>query len=189
MAGLCINIGNSYKQSDLAASREKEREMKTIETTVYEFDELSDKAKETARDWWRDGRLYDNWWEHIYEDAATIGLTITEFDLDRYRAAKGKFNNSLAHVFDLITLHHGTDTETYKTAETYKALYDAIPVDEDGEKDSDHVEEVEEDFLQSLLEDYSIRLDKEYEYLMSDDYIDETIRINEYTFTIDGKRR
>lgn len=44
-----------------------------IEKTVYTFEELSDKAKERARDWWRTSSSYDNFYaEHVFEDAATI---------------------------------------------------------------------------------------------------------------------
>lgn len=42
-----------------------------IEKTVYSFDELSDKAKERARDWYRgDGEFFGA--EYVFEDAATI---------------------------------------------------------------------------------------------------------------------
>lgn len=45
----------------------------TITKTLYKFDELSDKAKETARDWYRQFVFDDNNdWDCIYEDAATI---------------------------------------------------------------------------------------------------------------------
>ena len=40
---------------------------KTITTTVYEFHELSDKAKEKARDWYRKASSNDEWWECVYE--------------------------------------------------------------------------------------------------------------------------
>lgn len=46
--------------------------MRVMETTVYKFGELSDRAKERARDWFRQGNLDYDWWDFIYEDAATI---------------------------------------------------------------------------------------------------------------------
>jgi len=46
--------------------------MRTVETTVYQFDELSDKAKEKAREWFREASAHDEFWEFVYEDAATI---------------------------------------------------------------------------------------------------------------------
>ena len=45
----------------------------------------------------------------------------------------------------------------------------------------------EDDFLQSLCEDYRIILRNEYEYLTSEEAIIETIESNEYYFTEDGK--
>jgi len=47
--------------------------METIKTTVYNFDELSDTAKDRAREWWREASQHDEWWEYTYEDAKTIG--------------------------------------------------------------------------------------------------------------------
>ena len=47
--------------------------------------------------------------------------------------------------------------------------------------------EIEEDFLDSLLEDYSMILEREIEYLYSDEAVAETIIANGYTFTEDGK--
>jgi hypothetical protein len=45
---------------------------RTIETTVYSFEELSDEAKETAREWYRQGALEYDWSEFVIEDAANI---------------------------------------------------------------------------------------------------------------------
>ena len=37
-------------------------------TTVYQFSELSDTAKEKARSWYRELGPYDAWWDAVYED-------------------------------------------------------------------------------------------------------------------------
>ena len=50
--------------------------MRTMEVKLFKFDELDDKAKEKARDWWRQGALQDNWWDAVYEDAAEIAKII-----------------------------------------------------------------------------------------------------------------
>lgn len=52
-----------------------------IRTTVYEFDELSDKAKEKAREWYRKASADDDWWsdavlEDAYAIAELLGLDI-----------------------------------------------------------------------------------------------------------------
>lgn len=43
------------------------------EETVYQFDELSDRAKEKARDWFRQGIETDDFADCVIEDAARMG--------------------------------------------------------------------------------------------------------------------
>lgn len=54
---------------------------KTI--TLYTFDELSDTAKEKARDWYKEDGLGYEWWDSVYEDAKTVaalmGISVTQF--------------------------------------------------------------------------------------------------------------
>ncbi len=57
--------------------------MKTIEIKAYEFKELSDKAKERARDWYRGHNCDDNYWsECTIEEAISqgnlMGITFKE---------------------------------------------------------------------------------------------------------------
>ena len=51
-----------------------------ITTTVFTIDELSDKAKERARSWYREEGLFDQWYDYIYDDFETIcrivGITL-----------------------------------------------------------------------------------------------------------------
>ena len=53
-----------------------------ITRTLYYFDELSDSAQNTARDWYRSGGLDYEWWDSIYESAVDaakyLGITINE---------------------------------------------------------------------------------------------------------------
>lgn len=47
---------------------------RTVTKQVFQFDELSDSAKEKARDWFREGLMQDNdWYDSTYEDAERIG--------------------------------------------------------------------------------------------------------------------
>lgn len=59
--------------------------MRTIETTVYTFDELSDSAKQKALDADRNRDVDHNWWEWTYEDfisqAALKGYAIEAKDI------------------------------------------------------------------------------------------------------------
>ncbi len=175
--------------------------MKTIATDVFEFDELSETAKVKARAWYCEGAYDHDWAESTIEDAANIGLRITEFDLDRNRHAKGefKFFGGAEQCAGLILKEHGDCCETFKTASKYLADLAKLNAEieaVDGDDETNCEYELWQDkrglladeFLASLLEDYSIMLQKESEYLVSDEAVDENIRANGYTFTEAGKR-
>jgi len=168
---------------------------KQITTTVYQFDELSDKAKEKARDWWRNGDIDFDWADNMIEDAKMIGLEITGFDVGRGQSCDGKFIDGARECAEAILKNHGDQCETFKTAEAFLKERDeavnAAPKDENGDFENEYeldgtLDDIESDFLKSILEDYRILLAKEFEYHQSNEYIDEMLRI--YTFTKDGKR-
>lgn len=46
--------------------------MRTIINKVFPLSELSDAAKEAARNWYRQYAMDDNWYDSVYEDAANI---------------------------------------------------------------------------------------------------------------------
>lgn len=57
--------------------------MKTVRIKAYEFSELSDKAKERARQWWRESSSGDNYWsestiEEAVEQGKLLGITFKE---------------------------------------------------------------------------------------------------------------
>lgn len=172
--------------------------MKTITINLYSFDELNEKAKEKAISNLSDINVSHDWWDCTYMDAENIGLKITSFDLDRNRGAKGKFLTSGCEVAEKIMSEHGETCETFKTAEQFLSDWanlvikysDGITCDkvaEGNEYDFDNeANDLEEEFLNSLLEDYSIILQKESEYLQSEAAIIETIEANGYTFEEDG---
>jgi hypothetical protein len=166
--------------------------MKQVTINTYQYDELTEEAKEAAREWFAQCIDIDDWSEHLVkDDAPEVGLKITAFDTDHY--CKGGFIGSPTETADLIIENHGESCETYKTAKSF--LDDMDLLVETGGEDVDardevkeKIEEREEEFLQSLLEDYRIMLRNEYEYYFSEESICDTIRINEYEFTEDGKR-
>jgi hypothetical protein len=174
--------------------------MKTIKIKVYQFSELSEDAKQKAIENLSDINVDPDWWDCTYEDAETIGLEITEFDLGRNRHCKGEFINDSEDVAKKIIAKHGESCETYKMATKFLAKILRIkkrkndwPEDQrDDFVDScDYVDQMEDanaEFLQSILEDYSIMLQKEYEYLTSEEAIIETIEANEYDFIENGER-
>jgi hypothetical protein len=48
---------------------------KTIEVEVFKYDELSDSAKQKARDWYIEGMDYE-WWEGVYESVKEDGYEL-----------------------------------------------------------------------------------------------------------------
>ena len=87
---------------------------------------------------------------------------------------------------------HGEHCETYRTAanfmEEWQPLFNDYMNEESiNYEDDNDLMVCEEEFLQSLLEDYSILLQNESEYLQSDEAIIETIEANEYEFLENGK--
>jgi hypothetical protein len=168
--------------------------MRTIEKTIYTFDELSDSAKEKAISNLSDINTDYDWWEGTYEDAKRIGLKITSFELDRQRNAEGEFLLSANEVAQNIFNEHGEMCETYKTAEAFmkkwQPIFDSY-LDEYSENYECYASEtaladLEDEFLKSLLEDYSMMLQSESEYLQSDESIIETILSNGYEFDENG---
>jgi len=163
--------------------------MKTKIINIYSFNELSEKAKEKVLGKLCGINVNYGWWEFTYEDAENIGLKITSFDIDRNRHATGKLLISFSEVTDNILKNHGKKCETYKTAEKYRSWWnEAFNKYEENETEDgkEELNEIEQDFLKDLLEDYSIILQNEYEYLCSDEAIIETIEANQYEFTEDG---
>lgn len=150
--------------------------MKTHTVTSYLFGELSDSAKENARDWYRCGALDWDWWDSVYEDASRVFLTITGFDLGGAQKCDGMLSKGVHDTVKAIIAEHGKHCDTYKLAqEYYRRKHIGNPMDE-------------EEFTQQLLEEYRVVLEKEYEYLLSDECVDESIEANEYEFTEDGFR-
>lgn len=168
--------------------------IKTI--NLYQFDELGDAAKERARDWFRSVALEYDWWDQVYEDAERVGLKIKGCDLDRGSYVEANFMVSAEETAHKIEKEHGETCETFQDAKSYlkerDALVSAIQKDENGDFiDENTLDEeldaLDNNFLKTLSEDYRIMLQREMDYLLSDEHVDESIRINEYEFTETGK--
>lgn len=173
-----------------------EVKMETKTYKVYKFNELPEESKEKVIQNYSDINVDYEWWDCTYDDAKTVELKITSFDLDRNRHCEGEFFESAEETAHLIIDNHGEHCETYQTAKNYlkerDKLIENAPKDENGEfkdeyKLDNDLDDLDSEFLKSILEDYSIILQREYEYLTSEEAIIETIEANEYNFTLDGK--
>ncbi len=151
-------------------------------TTVYQFDELSDKAKECAREWYRNGALDYEWWE-IRIDAAQVGLKITTFDLGRAQSIDGELTMSAMESISNIITTHGEDCNTHKLASRYYPQFLALDIE-----DEETAQALEEEYTRELKEEYWRILNEELEYQLSDECVDESILANEYEFLENGQR-
>ena len=221
--------------------------MRTITTTVYQYNELTDKAKERARAWYRDGGFDYDWWDCLYDDfdqrAKELGITLNR----KYIPLMNGKTRSEPEIYFTGFYHQGsgssfagrwkaqdmqvdklksecpTDTELHQIADV---LADCAKEDEemwadiraksdnwievevhDGGATEDKLTELEyesneynllmeackqrEDEVIEALRDFNRwiyrSLEKEWEWLNSDEQVAETIMANEYEFTEDGE--
>lgn len=156
--------------------------MKTKTIEVYEYSELSDEAKRVASSWWLESGIDQEFaWDSMKEDAENVGIKLTAWEYGR--TCEGKLVESFSSVLGNILKDHGDMCETYKTAKEYKDKLDVLTDEQEDER-----EELEADFLLSILEDYRIAMDKECDYQQSEEYIAEIMEANDYEFTKNGKR-
>lgn len=163
--------------------------MRTIETVVYNFDELDDKAKEVAREWYREGNtdVLDAMFpahmanmakeymdvEGITYDADSINVL---YSLGYCQGDGAMFEGKVTWKGHNITIKHAGNYAHYNSkiidCDTFQgeecALFNAIYVG-----------------ICRKLEDLGYT---EIEYRNSNECVDQEIEANEYTFTKDGKR-
>lgn len=167
--------------------------MRTIETVVYKFDELSENAKKKAIAELADINVDCNWYEFIYEDAKNIGLKITSFDIDRANYCKAEFIDGAEICANLIIANHGETCDSHNTTKKFlEDIQKAIKENADrmyvyGVPALTTEDDVRDNFLRAISEDYLSMLKKEYEYQTSEEAIINTIKTNDYEFTEDGK--
>jgi len=173
--------------------------MRNETINIYQFDELSDDAKKKVIENEYDINIGDDWYENVYYDAKTVHIKLTGFDTGRGDYCTGEFIHSATDSADEIAEEHGEHCETFKTAAEFMKDRDNLVYKYSDKKDTERVteeneydfdsecDELEDEFLKSILQDYLKILRDDYEYQTSEEAIIETIQCNEYEFTEDGK--
>ncbi len=194
----------------------KPKPVRVIETPVYNFDDLSDDAKEVARNWWREATASDNdFAEFIDDDAKQVfhycGFTIADISWSGFwsQGDGASFTGSW-HGTDVdakaLREYAPKDKELHRIAKECERIAKANPeasasisrnshryshkftvglfADDMNDDDETALTEAARDAMDWIYQ----TLEKEYEYQNADAQIDETIRINEYTFTAQGER-
>lgn len=152
--------------------------MRTITTTVYLFDELpTEKAKEKARDWWRELEAQDPAWLDEHNDSVTAALKFIDgFSDDDYETCEEAVAAVLKAAEDLKKNTDGCPWTGYCGDAT--AIEEIIKACDDGRS----VRNVRSRFVLAMEREWNI----EFEYSMEAEHVDDTIRANEYEFTEDG---
>lgn len=116
--------------------------------TLYQFTELSDKAKERARAWWREMSQHDEFWDSVYDDASTIaemmGIDLAQRESGRRRDGKPVYSVDIqfsgfcsqgdgasftgtfhyqADALDKVKAHAPEDTALHKIVERLQAAH------------------------------------------------------------------
>lgn len=179
----------------------------TKEYTLYKYEELSDKAKVKALQHFYDLNVDYEWWEFCFEDfhekLKEVGLACKTFyfglDRDRHIEAKNlhfidvnKFietsiqSNVKKSILNIADLHLQTHTNRHEwyTIDTYNGIPDRCPR---LNKFIDSLLDRCNDKLHDIFEGFCIQLQKEYEYLTSEEAIVETIEANDYEFLENGE--
>jgi hypothetical protein len=188
--------------------------MRTIETKVYKFNELSEEAKENAIDKLRDINVdYDGWWEDDF--LLDIGLPKNilnkidngyvmfnweriYFSLDRDRYIQFVNLEVEDKYIDLFRQFLGIPKALWKNV--YYEFVDSSYANTDTTIEFEHQEWTDKDFTEkqwiildkakekfnNLVYNAKQVLRDSYYYLISDESIIETIKMNDYEFTEEG---
>ena len=208
-----------------------------VTTTVFTIDELADAARETARAWYLNAGIHDDWYDYVFDDFEAIcrilGITLQTSPTRLYGGgtrerphiwfrgfwsqgdgacyegsyghAQGAAKALRAHAPQDEELHRIVDAlqdaqrrnfwQLHATFHRTGRYSNATSMEIDVERDSptwqpptDGAEDTIVEALRDLAHWLYRQLQDAYESETSDDAVDETIAINEWTFTADGKR-
>ena len=188
--------------------------MRTEQIQLYKFDELSEEAKEKARENMRtdEGYLAYDWWDFLFEDFKTelkeIGVEAETFSFDFYRDKYLTAENLYVEDEEKLLKSCSNKWLVLNELRKEKTIITDISLNEEGEAeveidfyDEDNLTEKEYDerieekeelegeitsFIQDKLSNFLSRLEEEYEYLLSDEAVDDYLISNEWEFKKDG---
>ncbi len=159
--------------------------------TVYAFEQLSDEAKEKARDWFRsvhdDPMMQSHMINLTAEALEEAGFKVQKLgqELDVRYSLSHCQGDGFSFLGDLER-----DGKKYKVTQNSNHYYhemtmDVVEIDDEGnETEAPKVLEECRKIARAMAE----RGYDEIDYQNSAEYIDESMEANEYTFTNDGKR-
>lgn len=147
----------------------------TVEVTYYTFDELSDKAKQAAITWWREGGEYP-WYHDNMESLKGFDQIFTDFDAEDLEGAEAvNYLQNLANNGELL-VGNCPFTGYYMD----EVLLD--PIREFIVKPQGTYREL----IDTCLSRYLDSVKKDEEYYFSDESAAENILGNGYEFDVNG---
>lgn len=175
--------------------------MRTIELSidVFQFAELDEDGKESAREWWRNLEssygFYDLWYEAIESRKAFLAYFDAELHTGHYQSERVQAGGLGSYMLEIGELHGPRlwkyIVNNYTVDLSGNCPFTGVCWDEvllDGIrkflKSPDNTELNE--LLYSCCETLRIAVESEIEYRLSDEAVEESIECNEYEFRADG---
>jgi hypothetical protein len=154
--------------------------MKTIEQTIYTFEELNDEAKECAREWYRSSLEYP-WWAEVQsslrEFCDEFGISVLDYSIGgrgafiRTDAENSNFRKRKLSQFDREAMPTGFCFDCplrYTFADEWKKTGDAL------------------ESFKSALDAFLREVENDVNYQYSDEAVDESIEANGHEFDEKG---
>lgn len=166
--------------------------MQTKTYNIYTFDELDEKAKEKARDWWRLGNDYPFLAEAMAEHALGL-LAENEIKTDDVKVYYSlSYCQGDGAMIEMSGTWRKFNFKVTQSGSYYHYNSKNIELwDETGELSLDADDKNYTQFNDIYVNICQKLADYGYDYIdceNSDEQVDETITINEYTFLADGTR-
>ena len=182
--------------------------MKVIKTTVYEYSELSPDAQEKARNWLHeclDSVDFLDVLEDFNEVCTALGVTLDRdtrnnelcICWDTYKYFSASFTGTYSRVAGMreaIKKHAPEDTELHVIADMLSSNVEYVTIRQhvgygceffiDAQTDN----KIALDAFKRLAAWLYKCIEKQEQYLYSDEYAADTMQANGYTFTEDGAR-
>lgn len=185
--------------------------MKTITINAYQYNELSDKAKEQVHQDYLNNSFPDWWYESTYDDANNFCLDIQEFDIyrnyikiefqdDAEATAQAIVEGAGGELLELAKDWQKEVNDLFKSYSDYDKYQEWLRemdytlddmefedwlLEESGYQDDK--ESADADFLKQLGEYYLDYLKSDYDHYTSEEYIADFYECNDYWFDINGK--
>lgn len=154
----------------------------TITRDIYSFEELSDDAKEKARDWYREGidlAWSDESRESIQAFCAAFNVRLTDWEIGPHCAYHYRTDATNANFRGLKLRDVNRDnmpTGYCLDCDLWMTFYDSF------KKTGDALEA-----FRDALDAGFAAWQRDMEYQLSDEAVDESIQINGYEFTESGR--